>query len=206
MESDSATPTRSETASHQLQQLRSDQRWARLISDAPAGYDAIFGGCLVVHLLFVGLLAGLSSGELSSVLGLDSDGLLIMAMVNLFIPVYGQVAFQRAVAGSWRGTPETRPSNWELSAAVASYLVGLVIVIVSAAQAWWSLMVVFAWLAGMAWVLVCRHWMVRYRAEFGYPTSVPLYVKFPLFVVAVFTLNMVCLLAMALVGRVVPDL
>lgn len=206
MERDQGSTVSPEGASQQLDQLRSDQRWSKLTGDAPKGYDAIVGGCLVVHLLLIGLMVGLSSGEISHSRNLNGGDLLVLALVNLYIPVYGQIAFQRRVTGSWRGTVETRLSTLELIAAAASYLLGLVLVVMSAARGLWVPMAFGALLGGVAWVIVFRRVVVRYRAEVGYPGSLRLYATFPLFVVSVFATDLVLLYALSLLGRLVPGL
>lgn len=203
MERESSGPAPVTDAGEQLAQLHRDQRWAKLTGDMPRGGDAIFGGGLGVHLLFVGLLVGISSGQLSNFLNLDMDALFVMATVSLFLPLYGQAVFQRTASGSWHGTSRTRPTRLEFVSVAATYLIGLCLVIWTATHGAWVLLAVSATLAGIGWTLSCRRWMVRYGAEIGYRGSLREYARSPLFVLCVAATNLLVVYTISLLDRLV---
>lgn len=206
MESESRGNASAVDASAQLDQLRRDQRWAKLTGDMPAGEDALVGIFLLAHLLSVGLLVAMSSGQISTPTWLDTDTLFTMAMLDLLLPVIGQIRWQTVQTSSWHGTPESRPSRLELAGFVVSYVLGLCLVITAAAHGWWAVLIGCAVLAGVTWIVVYRHWMTRYRAEFGYRGSRRAYALVPVMVIFTLAFNVGWAALFSLVGRLVPGL
>ena len=71
------------------------------------------GTFVLAHLLSVGLLVAMSSGQISTPTWLDIDTLFTMAVLDLLLPVIGQIRWQKVQTSSWHGTAESRPNRLE---------------------------------------------------------------------------------------------
>jgi hypothetical protein len=161
MESRGADPRPSaEEARHQLEDLGEDRRWSTLVRSTPEIFQIyLAGGCIASLVLY-----GLSYAGV----GFDPSEEGTMAMVIVMIPLLGQGQILHKHSGSVLGTPGKRPQVREVLALVASYILGLVVVLWVAHEGWWPLVVVPA--VGVGWVAAWAsgRWIRRYREEFGY--------------------------------------